>query len=249
MADADAHRLALATSPAGLLRAMYERRCDRGTLASWTVYHLRGSCTSHLPHSVGLRLPGRASGRASWRHAAACKGALDPDAWFPTPTDATQPLAGDWRTPRPWAALAVCAACPVRGPCLAIGMRPLADGAPTVGIWGGTTDLERALLLLAGWQPGQPAPAVHVDARAWVSVRLVAAAVGISREAIHLWARDRQIDSRPGTAPTGQPERLVCLDEVRARAARARPARFQPRPARALAHAEPEAADREKASA
>jgi WhiB family redox-sensing transcriptional regulator len=66
-----------------------------------------------------------------WMTRAACRH-MDPELFFPSPGQ-------DGR-----AARAVCAACPVRRPCLAYAL-----AAPdVVGIWAGTTRLERAELCL-----------------------------------------------------------------------------------------------------
>jgi len=157
-----------------------------------------------LPSAASQRPPG------AWRKLAACAGVADPDAFFPEPED--------WATPRPWGALALCGVCPVRARCLAY-----AVDAGEQGIWGGTTDTDRDLLKLAGWDPGDPLPE---PVPVWLAVQEVAVLLDLSAEVIHLWARRRQVDSRPDRAPTGQARRLVRVDQVRARAARADPARL-----------------------
>lgn len=66
-----------------------------------------------------------------WKARAACRDTPDPDAFFPFPGD----VQGIQR------ATAVCSRCPVAGPCLAYG---IATGS--VGIFGGTTERQRARL-------------------------------------------------------------------------------------------------------
>jgi Transcription factor WhiB len=138
------------------------------------------------------------------------------------PEDAVHPLVQSWLTPQPWAALALCAACPVRNPCLVEAItRPERSG-----IWGGFTPLERDVLVLEGWTPTSPLPDMTPDTRAWTPVRTVARLLSISPRTIHAWAQAREISARLTTVPTGQPARLVNLEEVRARMARAQAARF-----------------------
>jgi len=74
-----------------------------------------------------------------------------------------------------------------------------------------------------------PLPPVADDRRTWSSVHAVARRLHIHTTTIHRWATHHEIGSRAGVAPTGQAERLVNLEEVRARAARANPARFRHR--------------------
>lgn len=85
---------------------------------------------------------GRFTDRALWaqliRHARCADSSLDPDQWFPVspdPHEARQEAA---------AALAVCAACPVRGQCLALSLRHWDVGQH--GIWGGLVAADRAQL-------------------------------------------------------------------------------------------------------
>jgi WhiB family redox-sensing transcriptional regulator len=65
--------------------------------------------------------------RPAWHALANCQGA-DPDLFFPARGDG-----------RPVAALAYCEDCSVRSQCLAAGL----EVARTLGVWGGTTGLER----------------------------------------------------------------------------------------------------------
>lgn len=65
-------------------------------------------------------------------------GTLDPDEWFPVSTDAEaarREAAG---------ALAICAACPVRGACLELSLRHWTIGQH--GVWGGLVAADRAAL-------------------------------------------------------------------------------------------------------
>jgi WhiB family redox-sensing transcriptional regulator len=66
----------------------------------------------------------------SWRQRGACRG-LDPDVFYPLSDEE----AGE--------AKAICAACPVREPCLEFAL----DTREAEGIWGGTTARERRRLL------------------------------------------------------------------------------------------------------
>lgn len=142
-----------------------------------------------------------------WRLAAICPTAPDPDAWFPEGGDSGH------------AAKATCAVCPALDPCRREGYGGrLPDGEPLQGIWGGLTELERAILGLYGWQPDQPLPALDPS---WVTVATAADEVGVTRQAIGGWARTGQIDSAETVGDNGEPWRLVDLDQVRARAARA----------------------------
>jgi len=81
--------------------------------------------------SSTITLPRPASiTRGGWRDRAACRGAKNPDLWFPRPGAAG---ASDTRK-----AKAVCAGCPVTGPCLEFA---LSSGAR--GTWGGVHEDDR----------------------------------------------------------------------------------------------------------
>lgn len=72
--------------------------------------------------------------RLPWTQRGAClDSTLDPDAWFPVSSAPEASLA----------AKAVCDTCPVQMRCLAAAMRSTA----IVGIWGGTDETERRLML------------------------------------------------------------------------------------------------------
>jgi Transcription factor WhiB len=155
-----------------------------------------------------------------WHERAECLGTPNPDGFHPDPDD--------WQTPAPWLALADCALCPVRDLCLREGYNGrTTTGDVLQGIWGGTTDTDRALLRLQGWQPGQPRPTSHGR---FIPVAEAAQLLGVSEEVIHLWARAGQLDSQPGTAPTGQARRLVDLDQATARRDQVDPGRLKPGP-------------------
>ena len=79
--------------------------------------------------------------RADWRDYAACQG-IDPELWYP--------MKGDKVTER--RALAICSRCPVREECLADAV----TGGVLWGIWGGTTEAERAPMISAART--KPAP-------------------------------------------------------------------------------------------
>ncbi len=81
------------------------------------------------------------------------------------------------------------------------------------------------MLVLGGWKAGMPLPPIG-DGRVWSSVHAVARRLHIHTTTIHRWATRHEIGSRAGRSATGQAERLVNLEEVRARAGRANPARF-----------------------
>lgn len=85
---------------------------------------------------------GRLTDRALWaqliRHARCADSRLDPDQWFPVSPDP------DGARREAAAALAVCAACPVRGQCLALSLRHWDIGQH--GIWGGLVAADRAQL-------------------------------------------------------------------------------------------------------
>jgi hypothetical protein len=160
-----------------------------------------------------------------WHDRAACRGSPNPDAFTPDPAD--------WQTPAPWLALADCAICPVQAQCLAEGYDGrTATGDVLQGIWGGTSDADRALLRLQHWQPGTPRPR-HVGR--WLPVAEAARLLGISEEVIHLWARAGQLDSHPGIAPTGQARRMVELNQATARRNQVDPGRLRPPPGRTAA--------------
>ncbi len=80
-----------------------------------------------------------------WRDRAECKDDPTPDRWFVTPSD-RHGIA---------AAKAICRRCPVAAECLAEAM---ADPS-IVGVWGGTTENQRAKLRAA--MPRQPKDIQH----------------------------------------------------------------------------------------
>lgn len=77
---------------------------------------------------------------------------LDPDEWFPIAAKAARARTEATR------ALAVCAACPVRGECLELSLRTW-SGAGQHGIWGGVVEADRNALRRE-WQRGVPVPAL-----------------------------------------------------------------------------------------
>lgn len=66
----------------------------------------------------------------TWRHLSACRG-VDPDIFYPANEDEAE------------AAKSVCAACPVRQPCLEYAL----TSRERDGVWGGATEKERRRLL------------------------------------------------------------------------------------------------------
>ena len=89
-----------------------------------------------------LLVPGQVADQVSWarviRHARCAEGSLDPDQWFPVNAE-----AGKARQEAA-AAIAICATCLVRAPCLALSLRHWAIGQH--GVWGGLVAAERAAL-------------------------------------------------------------------------------------------------------
>jgi WhiB family transcriptional regulator, redox-sensing transcriptional regulator len=95
--------------------------------------------TAGPPHQ---QIAGPFTDQALWarvlRHARCADGTQDPEQWFPVSVQiekARQEAA---------AAIAVCASCPVRAPCLALSLRHWDIGQH--GIWGGLVAAERAAL-------------------------------------------------------------------------------------------------------
>jgi Transcription factor WhiB len=89
-----------------------------------------------------LLVPGQVADQVSWarviRHARCAEGSLDPDQWFPVSAE-----AGKARQEAA-AAIAICAKCLVRAPCLALSLRHWDIGQH--GVWGGLVAAERAAL-------------------------------------------------------------------------------------------------------
>jgi Transcription factor WhiB len=86
--------------------------------------------------------PGAATDHALWaqvtRYARCADSDLDPDQWFPVSAD---PAAARLEAA---AAIAVCAACPVRGECLVLSLRHWDIGRH--GVWGGLVTGDRGRL-------------------------------------------------------------------------------------------------------
>ena len=80
-----------------------------------------------------------------WREQAECRDDPTPDLWFVTPSD-HHGIA---------AAKAICRRCPVAPECLAEAL----PNASIVGVWGGTSEVERAKLRVA--MPRQPKGIQH----------------------------------------------------------------------------------------
>ena len=87
--------------------------------------------TARLPRYRNLAAPARFAAR--WRQQAACRG-IDLEVFFPERGESAEP------------ARQVCAACPVRRPCLDYAI----INRITHGIWGGLTERERRALR-SGW--------------------------------------------------------------------------------------------------
>jgi WhiB family transcriptional regulator, redox-sensing transcriptional regulator len=94
------------------------------------------------PDRMASPAPVRLTDQALWtqvaRYARCADGGLDPDEWFPVSLE-----AGMARQ-QAAAAIAVCAACPVREECLALSLRHWGVGQH--GVWGGLVAADRAQL-------------------------------------------------------------------------------------------------------
>lgn len=87
---------------------------------------------------AALALNGRSATSLAWQQAAACRG---PEAaWFYPPLHHERKAVKASREQR---AKAVCAGCDVRAECLDHAL----DTQERFGVWGGTTESERAVLL------------------------------------------------------------------------------------------------------
>jgi WhiB family redox-sensing transcriptional regulator len=92
------------------------------------------------PHEVAIarrdpRLLGaivQRSADETWRARGVCS-SVDPETFFPAPNEPSE------------GAMALCATCDVRGPCLAWALR----AGDCHGVWGGTTPRERRAMLVA----------------------------------------------------------------------------------------------------
>jgi hypothetical protein len=108
-------------------------------VASESLVHALDRATVRRPF---LLVPGQVADQVSWarviRHARCAEGSLDPDQWFPVSAE-----AGKARQEAA-AAIAVCATCLVRAPCLALSLRHWDIGQH--GVWGGLVAAERAAL-------------------------------------------------------------------------------------------------------
>jgi hypothetical protein len=106
---------------------------------SESVVHALDRATVRRPF---LLFPGQVTDQVSWarvlRHARCAEGSLDPDQWFPVSAE-----AGKARQEAA-AAIAICATCLVRAPCLALSLRHWDIGQH--GVWGGLVAAERAAL-------------------------------------------------------------------------------------------------------
>ena len=102
----------------------------------------RPRAAAFSPGRMASLAPARSADRALWaqvaRDAQCADAGLDPDEWFPI-----SPEAGMARR-QAAAAIAVCAACPVRGECLALSLRHWGIGQH--GVWGGMVAADRARL-------------------------------------------------------------------------------------------------------
>jgi Transcription factor WhiB len=118
------------------------------------------------PGRMAAPEPGASTDQALWdqvaRDGQCADAGLDPDEWFPVSTDA------DMARQQAAAAIAVCAACPVRGECLALSLRHWGIGQH--GVWGGLVAADRARLrarLPAGGVAGRGTSAAVMSRPRW----------------------------------------------------------------------------------
>jgi hypothetical protein len=128
----------------------------------------RDDAASHPPAAVispdplaltASLLPGQRLADLVARHARCADSGLDPDEWFPVSPDPAKARL------KAAAAIAVCAGCQVRGPCLELSLRHWDVGQH--GIWGGLLAADRARLHT--WLPASrtTSPAPHPAATVW----------------------------------------------------------------------------------
>ena len=120
---------------------------------------------------------------ARWRELAACRGA-DLEVFFPGRGESAGP------------ARQVCAACPVRQPCLDYAI----TNRITHGIWGGLTERERRALR-SGWVRAtrrERDKAVLAAEAAGYTAAAIGRSFGLSRTSVTRIARDGNDAGRPG---------------------------------------------------
>ena len=137
--------------------------------------------TGLLPRHRNLAAPARFAAR--WRELAACRGA-GLDLFFPERGESAEP------------ARRVCAACPVRQPCLDYAI----SNRITHGIWGGLTERERRALR-SGWLRASRRErdrAILAAEAAGYTAAAIGRPFGLSRTSVTRIARTGNDTGRPG---------------------------------------------------
>ena len=137
--------------------------------------------TARLPRRRTLPVPARFAAR--WRELAACRG-IDLEVFFPERGESAEP------------ARQVCAACPVRRPCLDYAI----INRITHGIWGGLTERERRALR-SGWVRAarrERDRAVLAAEAAGYTATAIGRSFGLSRTSVTRIARTGNDTGRPG---------------------------------------------------
>jgi hypothetical protein len=137
--------------------------------------------TARLPRHRSLAAPARFAAR--WRELAACRGS-DLEVFFPDRGESAE------------AARQVCAACPVRQPCLDYAI----TNRISHGIWGGLTERERRALR-SGWVRtlrGERDRAVLAAEAAGYTATAIGRSFGLSRTSVTRIVRTGDDTGRPG---------------------------------------------------
>ena len=137
--------------------------------------------TARPPQHNSLAVPARFAAR--WRELAACRG-IDLEVFFPERGESAEP------------ARRVCAACPVRQPCLEYAI----SNRITHGIWGGLTERERRALR-SGWVRASRRDrdrAVLAAEAAGYTAAAIGRSFGLSRTSVTRIVRTGNDAGRPG---------------------------------------------------
>ena len=137
--------------------------------------------TGRLPRRDNLAAPARFAAR--WRERAACRG-TDLEVFFPERGEAAGP------------ARRVCAACPVRQPCLDYAI----TNRITHGVWGGLSERERRALR-SGWVRAarrERDRAILAAEAAGYTAAVIGRSFGLSRTSVTRIARGGNDTGRPG---------------------------------------------------
>jgi WhiB family redox-sensing transcriptional regulator len=137
--------------------------------------------TARLPRRRTLAAPARFAAR--WRELAACR-SFDLEVFFPERGESAEP------------ARQVCAACPVRQPCLDYAI----SNRITHGIWGGLTERERRALR-SGWVRASRRErdrAILAAEAAGYTAAVIGRSFGLSRTSVTRIVRTGDDAGRPG---------------------------------------------------